>query len=104
MPKTFRVVFRPSAEDDLTRLHDYIAGEAGRNRAGAYIDRLANACFDLSLFPMRGTLRQDIEPGLRLVGFERRAVIAFRVLEWEVEIVHVLYGGQDIEARFGNRH
>lgn len=47
--------------------------------------------------PLRGTPRDDIKPGLRIVGFERRAVIAFRVKRSEVVIVRIFYGGRDYE-------
>ena len=52
----------------------------------------------LESFPERGTRRDDIRPGLRVIGFERRATIVFQVLEDEVIIVRVFYGGQDYEA------
>jgi toxin ParE1/3/4 len=48
--------------------------------------------------PMRGTKRDDILPGLRTIGFERRVTIAFRVLKARVEIVTIAYGGRDFES------
>lgn len=51
----------------------------------------------LAHFPERGTKRDDIMPGLRTIGFERRATIIFRVLKTRVEIVSIAYGGQDYE-------
>lgn len=56
----------------------------------------------LNLFPERGSRRDDLEPGVRTIGFERRVVIAFRVLSDEVEILRVFYGGQDVDAQFAN--
>jgi toxin ParE1/3/4 len=41
--------------------------------------------------------RDDIRPGLRTIGFERRATIAFQVKRAEVVIVRIFYGGQDYE-------
>jgi toxin ParE1/3/4 len=52
---------------------------------------------DLATFPERGTRRDDILPGLRTIGFERRVTIAFRVLKARVEIVTIAYGGRDFE-------
>lgn len=63
--------------------------------ADAYIDRIEAACLALEQFPMRGTLREDIGPGLRILGFERRVSILFRVRKAAVEIVRILYGGRD---------
>ena len=51
----------------------------------------------LETFPKRGTRRDDIRPGLRTMGFERRATIAFQVTSKEVVIVRIFYGGQDYE-------
>ncbi len=96
--KKHEVSFRPVAEDDLLRLYDYIAEASGTAVAGAYIDRVEAACLAFETFPERGRRRDDIRPGLRVVGFERRATIVFQVLESEVVIVRIFYGGQDYEA------
>lgn len=93
----FKIVFRPAAEADLTSLYDYVAAESGHRTAGAYLDRIEHACMSLSAFPKRGMARDDLRPGLRLVGFERRAVIAFFVSGDEIVILRVLYGGRDFE-------
>jgi toxin ParE1/3/4 len=95
--KRYEVSFRPLAEADLFGLYDYIAEQAGTAVAGAYIDRIEAACLALATFPERGTQRDDIRPGLRTMGFERRATIAFHVLENEVVILRIFYGGQDWE-------
>jgi toxin ParE1/3/4 len=80
----FEVRFRPLAEVDLFALYNYIAQQAGHAVAGSYIDRIEAACLALEVFPERGTRRDDIRPGIRTLGFERRATIVFRVLENEV--------------------
>lgn len=41
----------------------------------------------LETFPERGARRDDIRPGLRTMGFERRATIVFQVNKAEVVIV-----------------
>jgi toxin ParE1/3/4 len=92
---TYKIVFRPLAELDLLHLFDFIAQESGAQVADEYIDRIEAACLALERFPMRGTKRDDISPGLRILGFERRAPIAFRVGRGEVAILRVLYGGRD---------
>ena len=95
--KRFEVSFRPLAEADLFGLYRYIAEESGQAVAGGYIDRIEAACMALETFPARGTQRDDILPGLRTVGFERRATILFQVKEAEVVILRILYGGRDSE-------
>ncbi len=52
-------------------------------------------------FPERGTRRDDIRPGLRILGFERRATIVFQVAKREVVIVRILYGGRNLERQAG---
>lgn len=93
-----KVYFRAQAEADLFALYDYIASTAGATIAGNYIDRIEAACLALASFPERGTRRDDILPGLRTIGFERRATIAFRVLKARVEIVTIAYGGRDFAS------
>jgi toxin ParE1/3/4 len=92
------VYFRPEAEADLVGLYEYIAERSGAAIAGGYIERIEAACLALASYPERGTRRDDILPGLRTVGFERRATIAFRVLRTRVEIVTIAYGGRDFES------
>jgi toxin ParE1/3/4 len=101
--KRFEVSFRPLAEADLFALYRYIAAEAGHAVAGAYIDRIEAACRALETMPERGTRRDDIRPGLRMMGFERRATIVFQVLKAEVVIVRIFHRGQDYERALRRR-
>jgi len=48
--------FRPAAIADLEQIYHSIAEQAGRERAGAYIDRIEAACLSLATFPERGTV------------------------------------------------
>jgi len=89
-----KVVFRRAAQNDLKSLYDYIAETSGPAAAGAYIDRIEAACLMLSEFPERGTVRSHIAAGLRIIGFERRAAIAFKVEGDAVRILRILYGGK----------
>lgn len=91
----------PEAESDLQGLYDYIANKSGEERAGAYIQRIEEACLSLESFPERGSLRDGLRPGLRVVGFERRASIAFKIDGRRVVIFRILYGGRDIASELG---
>ena len=92
---THRIEFRQAAVDDLVALYLRIAEEAGRERAGAYIGRIEAACMALATFPERGTVRAHIHPGLRIIGFERRASIGFIVHDGIVDILRILPRGMD---------
>ena len=89
MARKYPVRFRPLAEEDLFAVYEYIAQEAGSAVAGEYLERIENACMALETFPRRGTARDDIRPGLRVLGFEGRISIAFQVLRDSVEILRV---------------
>jgi toxin ParE1/3/4 len=93
-----KIVFRPQAEADLLELYDYVADEAGHAVAGAYIDRIEAACLVLETFPERGTRRDHVRPGLRTMGFERRATIVFQVRKSDVVIVRIFHGGRNYES------
>ena len=95
-----RIEFSPEALGDLISLYDFIAERDGEERAIGYIDRIEECCRSLSVFPNRGTARDDLRPGLRILGFERRAVIALRIQANTVTILRVLYGGRDVETAF----
>lgn len=95
-----KLVFRPRAAEDLRTTYVHIAEEAGHDRAGDYLERIEKACRTLQTFPERGTVRDQILPGLRVIGFERSASIAFRVIGDTVEVLRVLRRGQDIPSNF----
>jgi toxin ParE1/3/4 len=96
----YKVAFRPGAEADLFALYQYISERSGRTRAGDYIARIEAACMALATFPERGTKRDDLAPGIRTIGFKRRATIAFRIEKDTVRIVRIFYAGRDFEAHF----
>ncbi|HET8727323.1 MAG TPA: type II toxin-antitoxin system RelE/ParE family toxin [Alphaproteobacteria bacterium] len=93
-----RILFAPEARDDLRAIYIFIAERAGEARAMAYIERIEAYCRGLADFPERGTRRDDLLPGLRIVGFQRRVSIAFHVDSARVTIDRILYGGRDLEA------
>jgi toxin ParE1/3/4 len=97
---THSVVLSPEARQDLRELYDYINENAGAGRALAYLERIEIYCRGFAVLPERGTRRDDIRPGLRIVGFERRATIAFHLADDTVVIDRILYGGRDLASAF----
>lgn len=95
--RRYEGTFRPRAETDLVDIYQYIAEATGHLVARRFVERVQAACDGLATFPARGTQRDDIRPGLRIVGFERRAAIAFEIEKSRVRIIRVFYGGQDYE-------
>lgn len=90
----YHVHFAPEARDDLLKLYDFIAEQAGASRALVYLRRIEVFCLGFEQFPQRGIARDDILPGLRLVGFEKRATLAFHIADDRVVFDRVLYGGR----------
>jgi toxin ParE1/3/4 len=98
-----KLFLRRSAEADLVAIYRYIAEQSGSpDRALGYIRRIRACCEDLRNFPEAGRARHDLRPGIRILGFERRVVIAYTVLpSGDVEIGRFFYGGRDYEALLG---
>lgn len=94
------VKFAPEAEAQLVDLYLQLAAAASSRTADSYIDAIVEQCESLRTFPIRGTLRDDIRPGLRTIGFRRRVTIAFEVTDATVVILGIFYGGQDLAAAF----
>jgi toxin ParE1/3/4 len=94
----YEIVFSPEAEQQLDHLFHVIARESGRKRAETFIGSIVTYCFGFDTFPHRGSLRDDIRPGVRIVGFRRRVSIAFTVEGNIVSFLGIFYGGQDFEA------
>jgi toxin ParE1/3/4 len=97
--KRRRVVFTPEARNDLFEIYDWIAAKAGFQIAISYIERIETYCLGFELSSERGHRRDDISPGLRIVGFERRVTIAFAVNDDRVTILRLFYGGQNWEDK-----
>ena len=96
----YTVAFTPEAKNDLLNLYDYIADHSSTSRAMRYIERIEKSCMSLNTLPERGTRRDDLLPGLRVMGFERRVLIAFQVSSGSVAILRVLYGGRSVDLAF----
>lgn len=85
--KSGAVIFSETARRDLLAI--FACANSSRETAGRYIARLEPYCNSPVLASERGDRRDDLQPGLRIVGFERRLTIAFAVLDDRVEILRV---------------
>lgn len=94
----YTVVFTPEAADQVTALYRYIAAAASAEVAQRYTDGIVTFCEQLQKFPLRGTRRDDIRPGLRITNYRKRVAIAFEVGTDQIFIIGVFYGGQDYGA------
>jgi toxin ParE1/3/4 len=95
---THSVRLTEKAEADLQGMFVFISAHASAAVARGYINRLLKYLEGFSTFPERGSLRPDIRPGLRIIGFERRISVAFVVEENEVVILRLLYAGRQFDV------
>jgi plasmid stabilization system protein ParE len=93
------LVFSRRALADLDAIYDWVAENAGRKIADRYTERLRAFSVRLTHYPMRAELRDDILPGVRLIGFEKSVTLVFIVDDDrdEVRILRLLYRGLQIE-------
>ncbi|WP_428029313.1 type II toxin-antitoxin system RelE/ParE family toxin [Ancylobacter sp.] len=93
----YRIIISPEARGDLIGLFTFIAARAGKDVALGYVERIEAHCLTFADFPTRGVCRDDIRPGLRIVGFERRVTMAFHIESERVVFDRILYGGRSLE-------
>jgi len=99
--RRYRVAERPDVLSDYVAISEHIVRWTGDVALG---DRTVDAIRDfiktLGSFPHRGAPRDDLRPGLRLIPFGKRTVIAFEIDDdaGTVTILRVFYGGQDYAA------
>jgi toxin ParE1/3/4 len=93
------VLWDDGARADLQAIFDYVA-EASQNfhTAFKFVTRIEARCEKIGDIPHIGTARNDILPGLRIVPFERSAVILYMLEANRIRITNIFYGGRDYEA------
>lgn len=91
------VEYALQADDDFGWLYDAIADASSATLALNYVERLRAFCDSLDYASERGTRRDDIRPGLRIIGFERRVTVAFTVDAERVVVLRLFYGGANWE-------
>jgi plasmid stabilization system protein ParE len=93
-----RVVFTPRALRQLDELYRYITEQSGEARADNYVQRIVAFCQALETLPQRGTKRDDVRRGLRVISYKKRLQIVFSIEDDRVVIHGAFYGGQDYAA------
>lgn len=103
--KRYSIDYLPHALEDMTSIFLYIL-EISQNSITAerYVDRIYARCEKIGDAPFGGISREDLGAGIRMVAFERRAVILYRVEEELVLIANVFSGGRDYEALLRRPH
>jgi toxin ParE1/3/4 len=99
--KQRQVIYTAEAADDLEWIYDTIAEAGSPVPASRYEQRIRDFCDRLEYGAERGTRRDDLRPGLRVIGFERRVTIAFLLEDDRVVVLRIFYGGRDWETDLG---
>lgn len=96
---TYTVIISTAAEADLFAIHNYIAERAGGAIALRFVESIETYCLGFAHTPERGTRRDELRPGLRTVGFRRRATILFEVeRDARRVVIHgIYYAGRSVE-------
>ncbi|HZG46568.1 MAG TPA: type II toxin-antitoxin system RelE/ParE family toxin [Allosphingosinicella sp.] len=94
---TRSVTYRPFARDDLKQIYDWLTPAAGPEVALGLVEAIEERCDRLGV-SSTGRPRPEIGPGIMSIPFRKRGVIAYRIVEDEVEIIGILYGGRDVSV------
>ncbi len=102
---TYRIRFHPLVARDLDVIAQWLIDYAGPEVAARKLSEIEAAIATLKTTPHKGSLRDEIAPGLRAIPAGRKAVVAFLVDEdvSEVLIYAVTYGGADWIGRTSTR-
>ena len=103
---SYSIRFHPLVTQDLDAITRWIIEYADAETAERKLAEIEQTFLSLVRTPHRGSIRNEVAPGLRAIPAGRKAVIAFTVDDEAGEIlVHaVTYGGTDWMARARSRH
>lgn len=101
----YRIKFHPLVARDLDAIAHWIIDYAGPDVAARKLSEIEAAIATLKTTPHKGSLRDEVAPGLRAIPAGRKAVIAFLVDDdaSEVLIYTVTYGGANWVRRGSTR-
>ncbi|WP_105437416.1 type II toxin-antitoxin system RelE/ParE family toxin [Neorhizobium sp. T25_13] len=98
------VTYRPEALRDIDSIFLYVLDiSQSLATAQSFTDRIFEHCERIGDVPRGGISRGDLGEGVRLVPFERSAVILYRLNGDTVEVLNIFYRGRDYEAILSNK-
>ncbi|MBY3380815.1 type II toxin-antitoxin system RelE/ParE family toxin [Rhizobium laguerreae] len=97
--KRYSIRLTDEAELDLAGIYNFVRKTSASSIvARDYVARIKTFVSGFEAHPERGSVRDHVRPGLRIVGFERRVSVAFVVEPTEVVVLRILYAGQRFES------
>lgn len=93
----YRIRFHPAVSEDLAQIMRLIADYAGPYAAARRLAEIEAVIASLKQTPHKGSIRDEIAPGLRAIPAGRKAVVVFTVDDKTREVlVHIVgYAGAD---------
>jgi toxin ParE1/3/4 len=92
------VTYRRAAINDLSEIYWHIRTASGQPHIAEQFVRRIKARYEkIGHAPSGGRRRDDLMVGLRVIPFERSAVIAYLIEAKRVRILNVFYGRRDYE-------
>ena len=93
----YRLRFHPAVSEDLDAIVRWLVHHAGHETAARRLTEIDEVIAGLQELPHKGSIRDEIAPGLRAIPAGRKAVIAFTVDDDTCEVfIHVVgYAGAD---------
>ena len=102
---TGRINDTPEAEKQLNELDVWITRAASAEIAQRFVLVILDHIGGILLFPLAGTMRDDVRPGMRTSTDKKRTFVAYQVDESSgelvVNILGIFHQGQDWEAVLG---
>ena len=96
------VEYRTDAVEDIERLFDdVLQASSDAVTAARFTDRVFERCEKIGDAPFGGVSRDDLGPSIRIVPFERKAVILYVFENQVVWITNVFWGRRDYAAVLG---
>lgn len=95
----FPVYYLREALTDIENIFTYVL-EQSQSPAVAvrFTERIYNRCEKIGNVPFGGIQRDDLAKGIRLVPFEKTAIILYRIENQAVQITNIFAGGRDYAA------
>ncbi|MGZ2457673.1 toxin ParE1/3/4 [Rhizobium anhuiense] len=84
---------------DLLDIYEFIASDNPLVDI-EFIRRLKQVCHGLEDMPEGGEPREDFAPGVRILVFERRLAIAYRIVKDRVQVLRLFYAGRNTPSAF----
>lgn len=101
MSEHFKIVWTRAARVDLDQLIDYVANEAGVDRAIALYEKTRDKVDSLCHLPRRGRIVPELEriavAEFREILIDRHRII-FRIDGGKIVLIGILDGRRDLEA------